>query len=172
MNAPVITTERFELWQPVASDLEQLFALTEDDETRRFLGPVPASMKDSFDRLHRHAGSWALHGYGSFSVRQTGQSAIVASCGIFQSWRDKPGLNDVPEAGWITHRDWRGKGVAGEAMAAVLAWFDRVHGPQRIGCMIEHGNAPSERLAATLGFVEYARQDDGEGQVVVLYARG
>ncbi len=167
----MLTTERLELWQPTATDLEQLFALTEDAQTRRFLGNFEPNMADSFARLHRNAGSWALHGYGSFMVRLRGEAAIIGNCGVFHSWRDMPGLNDVPEAGWIVRRDHWGKGIAGEAMRAALAWFDGVHGPQRIGCMIDAGNAPSEKLAGALGFVEYHRQMGDEGEAVVLYER-
>ena len=38
MAVPVLTTQRFELWQPQAEDFADLHALTLDDETRRFLG--------------------------------------------------------------------------------------------------------------------------------------
>ncbi len=172
-SAPLLVTERLELWQPCASDLPDLLALIEDEETRRFLGGRPASMQDVFERLHRNAGSWALHGYGTFLVRARGEGRIIGNCGVFRSWRGITGLDDVPEAGWIVHRDWWGKGVAGEVMRAVLAWFDQTHGSQRIGCMIEEGNAASERLAAALGFVEYGRhQPDGEARALVLYERG
>ena len=80
-------------------------------------------------------------------------------------------FDDVPEAGWIVHHDhWR-QGIAGEAMRAILAWFDRVHGAQRIGCMIEAGNTASEKLAATLGFAEYDREAEEDGRTLVLYQR-
>lgn len=171
MSGPALTTERLELWQPAADDLDQLFALTEDDQTRRFLGSSEPSMGDSFARLHRNAGSWALHGYGVFMVRLKGEAAIIGTCGVFHSWRDLPGLNDVPEAGWIVRRDHWGKGIASEAMRASLAWFDGVQGQQRIGCMIEEGNVASEKLALALGFAEYHRQAGDEDKVMVLYER-
>lgn len=171
-GAPLLVTERFELWQPVAGDLADLFALTEQEETRRFLGGIAASMQNSFERLGRNAGSWALHGYGTFMVRLKGQRQIIGNCGVFRSWRGKPGLDDVPEAGWIIHPDHWGQGVAGEAMRAAIGWFDASHSAQRIGCMIESGNAASELLAAALGFVEYLREDeDADGRAVVLYER-
>lgn len=121
MKEPLLVTDRLELWLPSAADLPDLQALTEDEETRRYLGDRPPTMADAFDRLHRTAGSWMLHGYGIFMVRERGQtrggeSRIIGSCGVFRAWRDIDGLDDVPEAGWIVHRDWWGKGVAGEAM--------------------------------------------------------
>ena len=171
MTAPVLVTDRFELWQPRAEDLAPLYALTEDEETRRFLGGRPASMQDSFERLHRNAGSWALHGYGTFFAKPKGEACIIANCGVFRSWRGLPGLDDVAEAGWIVHRDYWGKGVAGEIMTAAMAWFDATQGRQRVACMIEEGNVASERLAATLGFAEYARHQPEGDRPLILYQR-
>ena len=85
--SPVLTTARFELWQPAPGDLADLFALTLDEETRRFLGSFVPSEMDAFNRLHRNAGSWALHGYGTFMARERGQRRIIANCGVFRSHR-------------------------------------------------------------------------------------
>lgn len=158
MDSPLLTTRHFDLWLPAASDLPDMCRLLEDDETRRYLGPARAGEQAQFDRLLRNAGSWALHGYGIFAVRPRGEAEIIASCGVFHSWRgyrEEAGLNDVPEAGWIVRQDWWRKGVAVEVMEAVLSWFDREHGPRRVACMIEDGNIGSERVAERLGFVRY-----------------
>jgi RimJ/RimL family protein N-acetyltransferase len=172
MAEPFLLTERFELWQPQIGDLGGMIELIADEETRRYLGPMPVEPKGQFERLLRDAGGWSLYGYSTFLVRLKGEPAIIAKCGVFRSWRDLPGLNDVPEAGWIVRRDWWGKGLAGEAMRAVLAWFDEAHGRQRIGCMIEDGNVASERLAARLGFVEYGREEgEGGDRALVFYER-
>ena len=172
---PLLTTARLELWQPQVSDLADLFDLTFAEETRRFLGSFVPSEMDSFNRLHRNAGSWALHGYGSFMVRRSGSTKIIGNCGVFRSHRGfgaDRGLDNVPEAGWILHKDAWGEGIAGEAMEAALAWFDQTHGPQRIACMIEEGHTASDALAAKLGFVRYARHQLEGDKPLVLYERG
>ena len=61
MSGALLTTERLELWQPQLGDLADLFELTRSDEARFFLGSFTPSEMDSFARLHRNAGSWALH---------------------------------------------------------------------------------------------------------------
>ena len=174
MNGPLLTTERLELWQPQIGDLADLFDLTLAEETRRYLGSFVPTEMDSFARLLRNAGSWSLYGYGTFAVRLKGQQQIIATCGVFRSHRGfgaEQGLDNVPEAGWIIHKDHWGQGYAGEAMTAVMPWFDRVHGKQRVACMIEEGHAVSERLAAKLGFVEYARHQQPDKKPLVLYER-
>ncbi|WP_374531417.1 GNAT family N-acetyltransferase [Novosphingobium sp.] len=170
--SPVLTTQRFELWQPAPGDLADLFALTFDEETRRFLGSFVPSQMDAFNRLHRNAGSWALHGYGTFMVREKGAERIIANCGVFRSHRGfGQGLDDVPEAGWIVHKDHWGRGVAREVMEAALGWFDATHGRQRIGCMIEEGHVASDALAQRLGFVRYGLHQPEGGAALVLYER-
>jgi RimJ/RimL family protein N-acetyltransferase len=171
---PVVTTQRLELWRPQAEDLADLYALTLAEETRRFLGGFEPSHSDSFARLMRNAGSWGLHGYGSFMVRLRGEQRIIANCGVFHSYRGfgaELGLDDVPEAGWIVHRDHLGEGIAREAMVASLGWFESTHGRQRIACMIEQGHDASDRLARSLGFVRYGQHEAEDGAVLVLYER-
>jgi RimJ/RimL family protein N-acetyltransferase len=172
---PFLTTKRLELWQPQIGDLADLFDLTLAEETRRFLGSFVPTEMDAFARLLRNAGSWSLFGYGSFMVRLKGDDRIIANCGVFRSHRGfgaEQGLDNVPEAGWIVHKDHWGQGIAREAMEAALAWFDAAHGQQRIACMIEEGHATSDKLARELGFVEYGRQESESAASLVLYQRG
>ena len=168
----VLTTERLELWQPQPSDNAGLNAINTDPRTLPFLGNWVPGKADTFARLLRNAGSWALYGYGVFMIRRRGEAQIIGSCGVFRSFRGfAHGLDDVPEAGWIVHPDhWR-QGYAGEAMRGVMAWFDEAHGKQRVACMIEQGHALSERLALQLGFAEYARHRDSDGKELALYER-
>ena len=173
-SSAVVTTERLELWRPQPGDLADLFELTKAEETRRFLGGFVPSEMDSFARLLRNAGSWALWGYGAFIVRRPGEARIVATCGVFRSHRGfgaAQGMDNVPEAGWIVHAECAGQGIAREAMVAALAWFDREHGPQRVVCMIEEGNDASVKVAQTLGFVRYAKQLQPDGNPLGLCER-
>jgi len=172
IDAPLLTTERFALWRPrAATDLDGLVRLLADEETLRHLGPARADPQNQWERLMRNAGSWALYGYGVFYARPHGSEEIVASAGVFHSWRGLDArMDDQPEAGWIVRRDWCGQGVAGEVMRAVLAWFKEEHGARRIVAMIERGNLGSERVAAGLGFVTYAEIED-RGTVIDLYER-
>lgn len=174
MTAPLLTTERLELWQPQRGDLTDLLDLTLAEETRRFLGTFTPTAADTFARLLRNGGSWSLWGYGTFMVRFKGDDRIIGNCGVFRSHRGfgaERGLDNVPEAGWIVHQDVWGQGVASEAMDAALAWFDEKHGRQRVACMIEGGHAASDALAGKLGFTRYGEHQADDGSVLVLYER-
>ena len=169
----LLVTERLDLRPPVRGDLPGLVELVAHEETRRFLGPLAPDTRNQADRMLRNAGCWSLYGYGSFVVRRKDEDRIIGTCGIFHSWRGfGQGMDDVPEAGWIIHREAWGQGLAGEAMRAIIGWFDKAHGPQRIACMIEDGNAASERVAARLGFLHYGRHEPEDGSAPLnLYER-
>lgn len=170
---PLLTTARFELWPPRGpGDLEGLCRLLADEATCRYLGTVDPTPKGQWERLMRNAGSWSLYGYGVFYVREPGSEDIVASCGVFHSWRGlEPRMDDQPEAGWIVRRDHWGIGLAGEVMGAVLAWFESTQGPRRIVAMIQRGNVGSERVAAGLGFETYAEITGEDGEAIDVYER-
>ncbi|MBD3814096.1 MAG: GNAT family N-acetyltransferase [Betaproteobacteria bacterium] len=170
-EGPLLTTERLELWRPVATDHAGLYAMMQSPVTRRFLGSWEPSEADLHARLLRNAGSWALYGYGTFMVRRRGEGRIVGNCGIFHSWRGLGAdFDDLPEAGWILADDQVGQGVAGEAMRAAYAWFDATHGPRRTVCMIDPDNTPSIRMAEKLGFTPLRAAEFG-GEKVGLYER-
>lgn len=177
MNQPLLTTARLDLYRPVASDLAAIAAMVAPDVMRRHLGPRAPTLADEFARLMRNAGSWALYGYGSCIVRLRGDDTVVGVCGVFHSWRGfgaevVPAFDDVAEAGWIIAQPHWGKGYATEAMHAVLGWFDATHGPARVVCMIEHGNAASFGVAARLGFAARAEHDwDGARLTLLERAR-
>ncbi|MDE2562881.1 MAG: GNAT family N-acetyltransferase [Sphingomonadales bacterium] len=171
---PLLVTDRLELWRPRAEDREDIYLAVEAEPVRRFLGGVPTTRFDEAGRFLRNGGSWALYGYGTFVLRPRGSAEIVGIAGVFHSWRGfGKGLDDVPEAGWILREDQWGKGLAGEAMRAVLAWFDAAHGPRRIGCMIEDGHGASLALAAKLGFERYdSHRPEGAERDLILLERG
>ena len=76
-TAPLLTTARLQLWQPQPGDHAGLNAINTDPRTLPFLGTWSPSSADTFARLCRNAGSWALYGYGVFIVRRQGSAQII-----------------------------------------------------------------------------------------------
>ena len=170
-DAPLLVTERLEMWVPTKDEIWATHAINTEPETVRFLGHAH-SRHDHFQRFSRNAGSWLLYGYGGFMVRERGSGRLLGNCGIFHSYRGLgEDFDDFPEAGWILRSDSVGQGFGMEAMGAVLAWFEREHGPQRIVCMISLGNEPSIKLAGKLGFIPLRETQLPDGDTVLLLAR-
>ena len=170
-DKPFLTTERLELWQPSVAAMHEMHAIVRDAQTARFLGSRE-QFSDHAVRFMRNAGSWFLYDYGALMLRLRGQDRVIGNCGVFHTFRGLgDDFDDHPEAGWIVAADHVGKGLAGEAMAAVLAWFESEHGAQRIVCMISPGNEPSLRLAARLGFAPFRDAELSNGETVGLLER-
>jgi RimJ/RimL family protein N-acetyltransferase len=170
-DAPVLVTERLELWVPGRDDIAPMLAIVDDPETGRFLGGEP-SRADHFARFSRNAGSWLLYGYGSFMLRERGSGELIGNAGVFHSLRGLgEDFDDSPEAGWILRADRIGQGLAHEAMTAALAWFERTHGRRRIVCITAPDNAPSIRLAERLGFAALRDAALPDGGPVRLFER-
>ena len=79
-------------------------------------------------------------------------------------------LEGYPETGWAFTPDAWGRGYATEAMIAVLDWADHVARIPETRCIIDPGNAASHRVAAKLGYVQFAHSEGAIGPVHV-YAR-
>lgn len=170
MTHPVFSSERLDFWRPVASDFEALQALLAPEAVRRFLGNRPVDPVDEFQRFLRNAGSWSLYGYGNFLVRRRGEDTLIGLVGVFRSLRPVQTGIDGPEVGWIIGEPFWGQGMASEAAAASLAWFDRNHGIQPIACMIDADNLASLAVAEKLGFVRHGATEL-DGTAVVLLRR-
>jgi RimJ/RimL family protein N-acetyltransferase len=170
-EAPLLVTERLELWRPAQADIAPMHAIVTEPATQRFLAPTHTRAAH-FERFCRNAGSWLLFGYGSFMLRERGSRDLVGNAGVFHSFRGLgEDFDDSPEAGWILRADRVGQGLAHEAMSAALAWFAREHGERRVVCMISPANAPSIALAGRLGFTAMRQAELPDGEAVRLFER-
>lgn len=171
MEAPVIETERLVLRGHRSDDFEALADLWADAQVVRFIGGKPSSREESWSRLLRYAGHWALLGYGAWAVEVKGGPRYAGSVGFGELRRDiAPSLVGTPEGGWVFSPAVHGRGIAGEALQAALAWMDRHHAGATTSCIIDPGNAASIRVAERAGYREHARSDY-KGSPVIQFRR-
>ncbi len=142
---PTLETERLILRPPIPEDLEPWAAFSGDAEASRFLGG--AQSKPVVWRSVRYtAGSWALDGFGMFSVIEKSTGRWVGRLGpIFpEGW---PGT----EVGWGLTRDSWGKGYATEGAVACMDWAFDVLGWTDVIHTVAPGNLASAAVAMRLG---------------------
>jgi RimJ/RimL family protein N-acetyltransferase len=175
---PVLETARLVLRGPTLADFADSFAMWRTPEVNIHIGGKPRSEEDSWARIQRYVGQWALLGFGMWMVRdKTG--AFVGEVGFMDYHRELVPRLSAVEVGWVFSTAYHGKGYATEAMRAALAWGDEyfktapldstlVRG--RLECMIDHDNAPSIRVADKLGFHRLG-DADYKGEPVVLFRR-
>lgn len=147
LHGPRLETPRLILRPTAASDFSGWCELLGDPEAARFLGGVqPPS--GAWRSLVAMAGSWALYGFGMFSVLERASGRWIGRVGPWQpeGW---PGT----EVGWGLLRSAWGQGYAQEAAQASIDWaFERLRWREVVH-VIAPANAASIRLAERLGSV-------------------
>ncbi|MGE0741239.1 MAG: GNAT family N-acetyltransferase [Hyphomonadaceae bacterium] len=165
---PVIETERLRLRGHVLSDFDACAAMWADPDVVRFISGKPSTREESWGRFLRYPGHWALLGHGFWLIEEKTGGAYVGEGGFGKFKRDMNPAFEAPEQGWALAPWAHGKGYAGEAMRAAIAWGEAHFRRSDFVCMIAPENAPSLKLAEKLGYREYARSTyKGEPSVLL-----
>jgi len=169
MSAPMLETERLVLSGQTVDDFHESVQLWADPNVTRFIGGRPFREDESWIRLIRNAGHWAMLGFGMWVIRERETGTYVGEIGFHDMHRQiEPRFDGVPEAGWVLSPTAHGKGFASEALQAVLAWSDGYLAAPRTVCIISPDNAPSLRVAAKAGYTELAQTIYNESPTVIL----
>ena len=150
---PVIETERLTLRPHEVSDFTDVRAMWADPTVVQHIFDRPQTDAESWFRLLRYRGHWALLGYGYWAVIDRQTRGFLGEIGFADYRREiDPPFDGTPEAGWVMTSASHGKGYAREAMDAALAWLDANHDAPSTVAMITPDNARSIRLAEKLGY--------------------
>jgi RimJ/RimL family protein N-acetyltransferase len=145
MTGPRIETERLILRPTAAEDFDAWAALRADGEHTRHIGG-PQSRAVAWRGFLAMAGSWAIQGYGMFSVIEKASGRWIGRLGPWypEGW---PGT----EVGWGIVRDAWGHGYAPEGAAAAMDWAFDTLGWETIIHAIAPDNLASQAVARKLG---------------------
>lgn len=141
-----IRTERLLLRPARAEDLEPLHAIMRQPRAMTFWSTPPhASLAQTADFLE---GMMTIPpGEGEdFAVEHEGR--MIGKAGLYR----------FPDIGYILDPAFWGRGLAREALAAIIARAFTIHGLPRIQADVDPRNTASLRLLARLGFRETHRQ--------------
>lgn len=171
-TVPVLLTPRLELRGHLEEDLPDCAAMWADPEVTRYVGGRPFTEEEVWARILRYVGHWAMTGFGYWAIVERESGRFVGEAGLGDGRRAiDPPWGRTPEVGWALARRAQGKGLATEAVRAVLAWADANLPESRTVCMIEPANLASLRVADKLGYCMYARSSYA-GESMVLLERG
>ncbi len=153
-SPPTIETPRLVLDAHGAGDLDAFAAMWADLAVVRHIGGHPSSRQESWHRLLRHRGHWAVLGFGYWAVRERRTGRFVGDVGFAEFRRAiEPSIEGVPEAGWVLAPWAHGQGYASEALAAALGWLDGGGLHRRAVCLVAGDNHASLRVAEKAGFL-------------------
>lgn len=152
-----LTTTRLTLAPHRPEDFDAVRAMWSHPDVVRYIGGRSFSDEESWARLLRYAGLWTMLGFGYWAAHETITGRYVGDFGLADFRRDiQPRLGDAPEAGWAMAPWAHGRGLAEEALVAVLGWADRDLDAPRTVCLIDPANVSSIRLAEKLGYRAFA----------------
>ena len=158
-DVPVIETARLVLREHRGSDHAAYAAMWADDRVVRHIGGVPLTREQCWARIMQYRGMWTMFGFGFFVITARDTGALLGEAGIQDMRRDLDPELGALECGWgLVPAAW-GRGLAEEAMRAILDWAEHALPERGLACLIAPGNAASRRLAGKLGFVEARRVD-------------
>lgn len=170
-EVPALITDRLTLRGYRLDDFDDCYALWSDPEVMRYISSRPFTREEVWARLLRYVGHWTLLGYGYWIVHETATGAFVGDVGFADHRRDlTPSFGGAPEAGWVLAAAAQGRGLCTEAMQAVLAWGETRFDEGRTVCLIDPRNTASQRVAAKIGYREFARTTYKD-QPVILFER-
>ena len=170
---PTLDTPRLHLRAHTAADLPALAAIWADPVVVRYIGNTPSTLEQSWARLLRYAGHWALLGFGFWAIEERASGRFAGEIGLADFKRDiTPAIEDR-ETGWVLAPWAHGHGYATEALRAVLAWADATFPDAATACVIEPDNVASRRVAEKCGYREqHATTYHGDPIVIFRRASG
>ncbi|MFD1356950.1 GNAT family N-acetyltransferase [Fictibacillus halophilus] len=146
---PIIETERLILRAVTKADAEDILLYLSDPDVVKHMGLEPfESIEDAHDEIAWYE-SIVKNGTGirwGITLKEDGR--VIGSCGF---------LNRVPkhfrsEAGFELSKEYWGKGIASEALEAVVRYGFQHLELERVEALIEPANLPSQRLVEKAGF--------------------
>lgn len=145
-------TSRLTMRGHTVEDFSSTLQLWSDPRVTRFIGQ-PLTAEESWGRLLRYAGHWALLGYGYWVIEEKHTGCFVGEIGFSNYMRAiVPSLDDAPELGWVISPERSGCGYATEAATGALAWAKLRWTSQRVVCIIRPDHQASIRVALKCGF--------------------
>jgi ribosomal-protein-alanine N-acetyltransferase len=165
-----LLTARLRLRLPLLGDVDVVQRIHQDPAAVAHNPSDALADRDSAeDLLRRWRSRWQQDGVGYWMVTGRTDPTVLGFCGVRpMRLAGAPMLNlfyRFDPAAW-------GRGIATEAVTAVVGWVIRIRPDQRLVARIRPGNAGSARVAAKAGLVRAANLDtdgeDGPDQIWIL----
>ncbi len=168
---PTLETERLRLRRHRADDLAPCAAMWADPAVARHLGGRPFTEEETWSKLLRYVGLWALLGFGYWVIEDKATGAFLGELGFADFRREiEPSLAGMPELGWVLAGRAHGRGYATEAVRAALAWGDAHLAGARTACIIVPENRASVRVAEKCGY-RLLRLTTYKGERTAMFTR-
>lgn len=166
----ILRTERLILRPHELADFDAMSAMWADPAVAEHVFDQRQTGEETWSRLLRYRGHWALLGFGYWAVIDAERQAFLGEVGFANFHRGiDPSIDGIPEAGWVLSRAAHGRGIALEAMRAALAWMHVNADVTQSVAIILPGNVKSITLAERLGY-RWSHNATYKGKGRLIYA--
>ncbi|BCS52043.1 GNAT family N-acetyltransferase [Geobacter sp. SVR] len=146
---PQLETDRLVLREIVPADAEELFRIFSDEETMQFWSCRPyRSVQQACELIASMAEAKGRRSAIHWGIARRGDNRLIGKCG-YNEWRTMHRRGDVS---YITARECWGRGIASEALSAVLDYGFHQMDLHSVEAGVTPGNDGSTRMLARLGF--------------------
>lgn len=163
----ILETPRLILRHLTMADLDQLFALYQDPEIRRYFPEGVLNYEDTKEELE-----WHMHGHprhpelGLWATVHKETGKFIGRCGLLP-WTIE-GQYEV-EIAYLLDKSFWHQGLATEAAQGILQYgFDRLN-LTRLICLIDSENTASQRVAERIG-MSFEKEGRDEMGPFLLYS--
>ena len=166
----ILQTKRLILRHLTLEDLDELFALYQNPEIRRYFPEGVLNYKDTKEELEWHMNGHPRHpelGLWATIHKETGQ--FIGRCGLLP-W-EIDGKLEIEIAYLLDKHFWH-LGLATEAAKGIMEYgFQELH-LSRLICLIDPENIPSQRVAKRIGMTLERKVDgiDGDNFPTLIYS--
>jgi ribosomal-protein-alanine N-acetyltransferase len=161
---PVLETARTRLRGMRLADFDAWAGILCSDRAWGMDGPY--SRDEAYDEFAITVATWALHGFGFWTVEDRHSGEVLGFCGL-----NMEVSNREPELGYFVTEQAEGRGLAREAAGAAKAWA-MTRGLTSLVSYVDPENDRSIAVAVALGAVrdrraeaEFAGTDDADTSV-------
>ena len=153
----ILETKRCIIRELTIEDLDALYELYDDTDSKRFLQPLSGDKGKERELLRAYIEKvYSLYGYGYWAVISKEDGRMIGRAG-FSPYAEE---NEDASLGYVIHRDYRQKGYALEVCGAIKEHAAELLGFTRIGAVTHADNRASRKLLAGIGF-DLDKEEEG-----------
>lgn len=148
---PVFETERLVLRKITEADADSVLSYLSDEEVMKYYGLTPLqTIEDALAEIVWYDTILSEKTGIRWGITIKGQNEVIGSCGFHRMISQ----HHRSEIGFELNKTYWGKGIASEAVSAILSYgFEHLH-LNRIEALIEPLNLSSQKLVIKHGFLK------------------
>jgi ribosomal-protein-alanine N-acetyltransferase len=167
---PVLETKRLVLREMVPADAEDLLVFTGDAYVQRYNAVPMTDVSQALDEIEQHKALYLRQDGVAWGITLKDEDRVIGRAG-FHAWS----LSNRAMLGYDLAREFWGRGLASEAIRAIIRFGYEEMKLNRIEAETIEDNHESRRMLERLGFTlegirrEYSLEDDGEYHGSAMY---